>query len=304
MSNYENTQLTNVATYDASNMVFSEPMNGSIPDSKPAINFKRILISTRNPDGSTGELVLPTTRLFSFGVSENTSQETGKVNGYTFPICLWNKDGASDEEKQWVNCFNNIVDRCVDHLVDNRDDIEKYELEKSDLKKFNPLYYKREKFTGPDGKTGLRVVPGTGPTLYAKLIFSKKNDKFITQFFDVNDQPMNVLDLLGKYCYCTGAVKIESIFIGNKISLQVKLYEAVIEPVQTGMGRLLKRVPQSKILQNKTTPVPAPPSEDSYNSDIGSIQDSDSDSDSELFVPQNKPEPKKRATRGRGKAKK
>ena len=298
MSNYENTQLTNVSTYDVSNMVFSEPQTGSIPDSKPAINFKRINISTRNSDGTIGDLILPTTRLFSFGVSENTSQETGKVNGYTFPLCLWNKDGASQKEKDWVTCFDKIVERCTEHLVDNRDDIEKYELEKTDLKKLNPLYYKREKYTDSKGKTSLRVVPGTGPTLYAKLIFSKKNDKFVTSFFDTNDHPLNVLDFLGKYCFCTGAIKIESIFIGNKISLQVKLYEAVIEPVQSGMQRLLRvnKQPQSKLLQQPSTPPPSP--QEDYNSDVGSIVE-DSDSDEELFVPQEKTQ-----TRSRGRPKK
>ena len=36
-------------------------------------------------------------------------------------------------------------------------------------------------------------------------------------FFDVNDEPINALDLMGKYCYTKAAIKIESIFIGSKI---------------------------------------------------------------------------------------
>ena len=102
MSN-DNTQITPIQGYDTKRMVFSEPISGTIPDSKPKIEFKRINISTKNEDGSTGELILPTTRLFSFGVSENTSQETGKVNGYTFPLCLWNKDCPTEEEKTAVS---------------------------------------------------------------------------------------------------------------------------------------------------------------------------------------------------------
>jgi hypothetical protein len=46
---------------------------------------------------------------------------------------------------------------------------------------------------------------------------------------------------MGKHCYANGAVKIESIFVGSKISLQVKLYEAVVEPSKMGMKRLLER---------------------------------------------------------------
>jgi hypothetical protein len=159
--------------YNTNRMIFSEPIPGSIPDSKPKIEFKRINISTRNDDGSKGELIIPTTRLFSFGVSENTSQETGKVNGYTFPICLWSKDSPTEEEKAWTDLFDKVVEKCIDHLVENREEIEMFELSRGDLTKtkggLNPLYWKKEKHV-ENGKTIMRVVPGSGPTLYTKLI--------------------------------------------------------------------------------------------------------------------------------------
>ena len=256
MSNSDNTQLTPTLGYDTSRMIFSAPIAGNIPDSKPKIEFKRINILTKNEDGTVGELVLPTTRLFSFGVSENTSQETGKVNGYTFPLCLWNKDGPTDEEQTWTDTFSEIVSKCIEHLIDVKDDIDMYDLTEADLKKakggLDPLYWKKEKHTNAQGKTVLRVVPGTGPTLYTKLIFSKKSNKFLSMFFDTNNEPLNALDLMGKYCFTNAAVKIESIFIGSKISLQVKLYEAVIEPTNTGMKPLISRPrAQSKVLEHK-----------------------------------------------------
>jgi hypothetical protein len=65
------------------------------------IEFNRINISTRNEDGYIGELIIPTERLYSFGVSENTSQETGNVTGFTFPLCLWSRDGVTPAEKTW-----------------------------------------------------------------------------------------------------------------------------------------------------------------------------------------------------------
>ena len=209
------------------------------------MNIRESTFQLETKTAPRGELILPTERLFSFGVSENTSQETGKVNGYTFPLCLWNRDGPLKAEKEWTNTFNAIVDRCITHLVDNREEIELYELQKVDLTKskggLNPLYWKKEKHTNSSGKTVLRTVPGTGPTLYTKLIFSKKQSKFLSQFFDENDEPINALDLMGKYCYTNAAVKIESIFIGTRVSLQVKLYEAVVEPTSGGMKRLLGR---------------------------------------------------------------
>lgn len=39
-----NTQLVSAIDYDTSRMSFSEPIQGSIPDSKPAISYSRINI--------------------------------------------------------------------------------------------------------------------------------------------------------------------------------------------------------------------------------------------------------------------
>lgn len=302
MSNSQNTQLTPPAGYDTSRMIFSEPVSGAIPKSVPKIEFKRINISTRNEDGTVGELILPTERLFSFGVSENTSQETGKVNGYTFPLCLWNRDGVTKAEKAWTDTFTNIIDTCITHLVENREEIEMFELTRADLTKskggLDPLYWKKEKAVNEKGKTVLRRVPGTGPTLYTKLIFSKKSNKFLSQFFDTNDEPLNAMDLMGKYCFTQAAIKIESIFIGSRISLQVKLYEAVVEPTSTGMKRLLGRPKaRSKVLEHKSNMSAPPLDDDDDDDDDGSIGDISEDEEEEEPPPVKKSSVKKKVTR-------
>ena len=241
------TQLTSVRGYiPKERMIFSEPISGEIPDSKPKIEFKRINIFTRNEDGTEGELIIPTERLYSFGVSENTSQETGLTTDYIFPLCLWSRDGATVEEEIWIETFNSIVNHCIDHLVENREEIDRFELERSELTKskggLNPLYWKKEKVVSEKtGKTVIRRIPDRGPTLYAKLIYYKKQDKFLTQFYDLDGESVEVNTLMGKHCYAKCAVKIESIFIGSRISLQVKLYEAMVEPSKMGMKRLLPR---------------------------------------------------------------
>ena len=60
-------------------------------------------------------------------------------------------------------------------------------------------------------------------------------------FYNYEGDNVDALSLLGKYCHAKGAVKIESIFIGNKISMQVKLYECEVKLMETGMKRLLQR---------------------------------------------------------------
>jgi hypothetical protein len=249
----DSTQLTTASGYNVSRMIFSEPVLGSIPDSKPAICYRRISISTKNEDGTVGDLIFPTSELFSFGVSENINKETGKVNGYVQPLCLHNRDGPTADEKSWVDTFNKVIDHCKNHLVENKESIEQWELSLNDLKKFNPLYYRREK-----GK----IVEGTGPTLYAKLIVSRKQDKIVSMYFDYNGESVNPLELVGKYCFARSAIKIESIFIGNKISMQVKLYETEVKLMETGMKRLMsKPKSQPRVLnsQNNINPLMSGP---------------------------------------------
>jgi hypothetical protein len=104
---------------------------------------------------------------------------------------------------------------------------------------------------------------------------------------------------MGKYCYTTGAVKIESIFLGSKISLQVKLYEATVSIVDNGIKPLLPKV-RSKtagsLLRNGTAPAlddedeaPKPASKKSAEP-AGSVPNSDDEQEPEE---KKKPEPKK-----------
>lgn len=273
MSKERINQLSSAEDYDVNRMVFSDPQVGSVPNTP--IVFKRINISTLNKDGSIGDLIIPTGRVFSFGVSENVDPATKKVNGHVLPLCLYNRDGPTQDEKIWVETFDRIVEHCKKYLIDNREELEKYELDANDLKKFNPVYWKREK-----GK----IVEGTGPTLYAKLIASKKHNKIMSMFYDENEETVDPLSLLGKYCYVNAAIKIESIFLGNKISFQVKLYEAKIRLMEGGMKPLMARPKNTGRMLTGDTQAPVKQSAEVKSDDIevddeGSIHNSDVEED-------------------------
>ena len=59
------------------------------------------------------------------------------------------------------------------------------------------------------------MIEGSGPTLYAKLMVSKKLNKIVSMFFGKDGNTVDPLNLMGKYCWVKAAIKIESIFIGN-----------------------------------------------------------------------------------------
>ena len=226
---FDNTQITSANGYNTTNIVYGKPRDGNIPGS--SVTFKRIQMGTRNPDGTLGELILSTSRLFSFGLSPSVNMTTGKTDGYTLAMCLTNMDAPTQEEKAFLDTFNKICDHAVDYILQHRDDVGKYELEKADLKKFNPVYIKREK-----GK----VVEGSSPMLYAKVLQNKKMQTITSLFYDKYGRDIDPMSLMNKQCYVKAAIKIEGIFIGSKVSLQVKLHEAEVEMRESGVKRLLR----------------------------------------------------------------
>lgn len=225
----QRTQLSQPDNYDpTSRIIFSDVSVGNIPDSK--LKFKRVNIFTANPDGTSGELIFRTPRLFSFGLQENRDPVTGRLNGYTLPHCMWDRDGASAEQKQLTDCMECVTEECKKWLIKNREQIEMYDLDMNDLKKFNPFYWKKDKG---------QIVPGTGPTLYAKLLTNKKDEAIKTKFFDMDRCEIDPLQFLNKRAHIMSLIKFESIFIGTKISLQIKILNVQIDPVETEVAPLL-----------------------------------------------------------------
>jgi hypothetical protein len=292
------TQLTDATNYDVKRIVFSEPIESKIPNS--ALTYKRINISTMNDDGkSSGDLILKTPYLFSFGVQENKGLD-GKKNGYVMPLCLWNRNGPSSEENAWTDTFNNICEHAKKYLVDHKGDIGKWDLDMAELKKFNPLYWKKDKKTG-------KIEPGTGPTLYPKLIASRRDnvERIMTIFYDTDTlDEINPIDIVGKYCNVTAAVKIESIFIGNRISLQVKLWEVEVSLQSGGMRRLLgSSKPAAKVIKQEMVAEEDPDYEPDEDSEAVSEAGSVELSEDEEFVAQPSP-PRKTVSKRRGVSKK
>jgi len=242
-----NNQLQDPETFNVDNILFSDPLTLPIPNS--SLTYQQIKVWARNEDGTVGDFILKTEQVFSFGLSETTSLDKGEVNGYSVPLCMWTRDGKTPEEERWTNLYDNIIKKMKKHLVDVRGDIGQFDLDLSDLKRFDPMHWKRD-------RTG--IVAGTGPTLYSKVIVSKKDNQFniLTQFYDDDTgEHINPMDLMGKYCLVQAAIKFESIYIGNRMKPQIKLYEARVKIIDTGMKRLLSVKPSAPIeIESKAVP--------------------------------------------------
>lgn len=238
-----NTQIVSAESYNVENMIFEPPVPFEIKTPKGPLTTFRINVRTRNEDNTIGKLVFFAPDVFSFGIQEDkkVDEATGvtSVTGYSLPLALWERevDKTLDEQKAFSGIFDDITEECKNYLVENRKDIKRYELERNDLKKLNPLYWKKV-----EGK----VVEGRGPSLYPKL-WTKREDSvhtIKTKFYDIDtEKEINPLDLIGCWCRVQPAVSVDSIFVGAGISIQLKVEESYVKILPKRGGDGTRRLP-------------------------------------------------------------
>ena len=91
-------QLSSYEDLTSENIIFKEAKEYKVKDSK--IKYRRIPIEVKYPNRKKGQLIIETPLLFSFGVNEKKNQETGKLVGYSIPICLWAKDSEPNPKEK------------------------------------------------------------------------------------------------------------------------------------------------------------------------------------------------------------
>jgi hypothetical protein len=227
--------LIDMSTYDfKNNLIFSPVKTESVPgsgkDGKKGLSYRRINITTKLPEGGEGQLIFdtPGENHFCFGIKE--FEQDGKINGRSMGFSLYDKDGPSEKQRKWVENFENMMEYCKQHLVKVRDDMELFDLELTDLKKFNPLYWRINK----EGPNRGKRIEGVGPTMNAKIWESKGSVKTVFHeiYYDKGHKkarpiidPINTL--VGTYCSIRSAMIFDSIYIGNSKSPQIKHYHVV-----------------------------------------------------------------------------
>ena len=218
-------QLSSYDRLTPENIIFKEAKEFKVNNSK--IKYKRIPTEVNYLNGKKGSLVIETPFLFSFGVSEKKNQETGKLVGYSIPVCLWKKDSEPNEkEKEFFDTLNNLREICCKHLESE------YGPEMATTLS-SLLYYKKEEYTDKKGKNKTRVDESAAPVLYAKLIYSDKSKKILSLFKTKAKKDLNPLKYVDQYCNVKMALIVEEIFISKTVtSLQIKVHECYVKPLK------------------------------------------------------------------------
>ena len=184
-------QLSSIENITEDNIVFHEPKKYQVRNT--SIKYKRIKIEIKMPNGKISPLVVETPYLFSFGVSKRENQETGELNGYTIPVCLWKKDEKPNEElENFYNLLNNIHEICRSYLEKNYGDNQATSLNEI-------LYYKQIEYTDEKGKTRKKKDKSRCPVHYVKLIYSDKTKKILSLFSTKGKKNINPFDYLDQY---------------------------------------------------------------------------------------------------------
>lgn len=212
----------------------------------PKALFKRFEITYRYTDSYEGEFIMLTPpNLTSFGLAETRGLDDKKaLTGYQVSLMLYSKDGATEEEREFVEAFNKVSDYLKEYFITNSFKLvsKKPKDMEAASHKFNPLWYKKIRTYDAAGNLTNEEEDFTrGPTLYAKCIVRKgKNFDPSNPVFDILTRfnstqthlPIKPMDLLGKRCRAQGAIKFESVFAGKSVSLQIKLREAQVEELE------------------------------------------------------------------------
>ena len=218
-------QLSSYDHLTTDNIIFNEAKEFKVKDSK--IKYKRIPIEVKYPNGKKGALVIETPLLFSFGVNEKKNQETGKLVGYSMPVYLWSKDSVPNtKELSFFETLSNVVLMCRRYLESEYG---------ADLASSlsSPFYYKQVEYIDKKGKKKTKIDESSAPVLYAKLIYSEKSKKILSQFKTKGKNNLNPFKYINQYCNVKMALIIEGIFISKTVtSLQIKVHECYVKPLK------------------------------------------------------------------------
>ena len=200
-------QLTKPSQVRKESVIFREPKIDKHGN-------ESIKIRTKYSKNKLGPLVIETPFLFSFGVNERKSLDSGELVGYTLPVCLWGKDEEpTPEQTNFFECLTKLRDLCYEYLNESYEEVDEAER----LRDILYVIKKRDE-----------SIP---PVLYAKLIYSRKYDKILSLFRTKGDDKVDPMMYFEKYCTVKLALIFESIYISEtSASIQIKVSECYVKP--------------------------------------------------------------------------
>jgi hypothetical protein len=242
------TELVELSKLNLSNVVFDTPQEVEIQQGNKTIKYYKLNIGHKN-DAGVGEFIFSIPFFcHSFGVEEFTN-EAGVPTNHNASLSLVDMNASPEEQQEQVNFikqFTTLIEKIKEHLISIKKEIKKPTLDKNDLKTLNPMKQAVDEDGNPKGNMWY-----FSPKLMEKKIYNKEDPSDMkiqvdTEFFldgqydeDGNPVQISPLEFMGKKHFkFRGAVKIDNVYIGSKISIQCKIYDGVVRNVSNERKRM------------------------------------------------------------------
>jgi hypothetical protein len=314
-----NTQPTSIEDFNVNNLVFDEPLFGQIPNQP--IKYHTVNIGYRNPDKSVGELVFELRDYSSFGITENRDAKTEELQGYSVGISFGEyNQKPSDYDLQVVKSLDDLVNATKDHML--KPEVYKAcklkELYRTDLRNIAPHAQKKDKTTE-------EIIEDSLFSIYPKLMWTKEKEyidektgekkivpsKFKTELWDDDEAQLgnrvdlDPLDCISKRCRIRAFVKVDRIFVGSKIKLQLKLYAAGLsiqkQEQKTGYKSLFRFNAPRQIETQIVNEEPEVSDKSEVEEEVFSVPVKQVDDEMAMSEDEEEIKPKPKATKGKGK---
>jgi hypothetical protein len=244
----KDTRLIPIEDWDWDRVVYTEPQKNEIPDGSG--NYRRVRILYRYDDKTIGPAIVELGKHYCFGVQPDNTDKDGKVikddtgrdkplRGYRVPIVMTsqnkNTPNATEEEQLEVDFLDDWRTEVVRYATENKQAIGKGAKSEAGIDALvGKLLYRKE---GDDGQ----LIEGVAPKLYGNIIYYAKSKEVGTAFYGPGDKEVNPLSMTGHF-YIYPTIRFDNIFIGGKaISLQHRVYDATVEPVERAPQKRLAR---------------------------------------------------------------
>jgi hypothetical protein len=225
-----------IESFSVDNIIFEDVKKVAFGD----IKYQRIPIKY-NGDGGKYDLCIATPELMSWGVQENRQKQGADstadkpIDSYSLPLIM--------ADESIVGVFEEILYKCQEHLklestrkaVGRKMDAHADEMD---------IFYRK--------KDGDVPVAGAPPTMYPKLftvyekIRGQTPPKISTLFYDVNDDEIDPIELVGVRCKVMAAIVVKDIYIGAKPSIQLKVNDVTVLEKTRQQKRLLAPISSVK----------------------------------------------------------
>jgi hypothetical protein len=241
----QDTRLISIAEWDWDRVIIGPPVKQDAPDGTA---FRRGYIKYLYDEHTYGPAIVELGKHWCYGVQPNNVDPVKNTpivdkNGvekpltdYRVPICLTNtskddkKSEPTPEEQREIEFFEEWTNKLTQYALDNKAKMGKGNKSDDQITALiSPTYYHVN-------TEGVEVPP----KFYTSLIYYSKDKKVGTVFYGPGDKRINPITMTkGFNIYAT--IRFDNIYIGQKISLKHKVYDATVEPTAVAPTKRLAR---------------------------------------------------------------